>query len=85
MSIYSTVFFVNGTPVGYRVDQEGGGRYRLHPAESQMRGVPQTITAHKENGNWRVEGTNNTDLIEQIISELNIGTRFLSSRTSATP
>jgi hypothetical protein len=72
METFSTVLFVNHAPVGYRVEcnQE---RAELSPAENPSRtdDAPRII-AEKSPAGWQVQGTDNQELIEQVIAELRL-------------
>jgi len=86
MHVFSTVLFVNGNPVGYKVYKQND-RLLLNPAENPNREVfPPAISARNEGGEWLVEGTNDRDLIDQVIEDvmLNEG-RLPNNDLSAAP
>lgn len=71
MVLFSTVLFVEGNPVGYKVLEEERNRLSLSPAENPNRAVvAPVIKARNENGFWRVEGTQDRDLIDQVVEDL---------------
>ncbi len=71
MVLFSTVLFIDGNPVGYQVLKEERNRLSLNPAENPNRNVvPPVITASKEGGYWRVEGTQDRDLIDQVLEDI---------------
>jgi hypothetical protein len=86
MHVFSTVLFVNGNPVGYKVFKQEG-RLVLNPAENPTREVyPPAIFARNENGQWFVEGTNDQDLIDQVIEDVTMNEgRLPTSTLSAAP
>lgn len=70
MRLFTTVLFVNGNPVGYEV-REDKGRITLNPAENPNREiVPPVIYVSKEDGHFRVDGTSDQDLIDQVIEDI---------------
>jgi hypothetical protein len=72
MHVFSTVLFVNGNPVGYKVFKQND-RLVLNPAESPGREVlPPSISARHLDGYWLVEGTNDKDLIDQVIEDVTL-------------
>ena len=72
MHVFSTVLFVNGNPVGYKVFRQND-RLILNPAENPSRDVlPPHISARNEGGNWFVEGTTDKDLIDQVIEDVTL-------------
>ncbi|HET7899336.1 MAG TPA: hypothetical protein VFL47_16730 [Flavisolibacter sp.] len=73
MVLFSTVLFVEGNPVGYKVVEENSNRIALNPAENPSREViPPVIHASQENGRWTVEGTDDRDLIDQVIEDISM-------------
>ena len=86
MHLFSTVLFVDGNPVGYEVFKETD-RLRLNPAENPNRGiVPPVLMAHNRMGTWEVEGTDNRDLIDQVIEDVSMNNTFLPRQVlSAAP
>jgi hypothetical protein len=73
MVLFSTVLFVDGNPVGYKVVKEERNRLLLDPAENPHREiVPPVIHARNEDGNWRVEGTHDRDLIDQVLEDISV-------------
>jgi len=73
MVLFSTVLFVDGNPVGYKVVKETRNRLSLSPAENPHREiVPPIIHARQVDGCWKVEGTRDRDLIDQVVEDLSI-------------
>lgn len=76
MLLFSTVLFIDGNPVGYKVYEEES-RLVLNPAENPNREIyPPVLAAKKSNGQWSVEGTDNKDLIDQVIEDIRLKDRF---------
>lgn len=72
MLLFSTVLFVEGNPVGYRVVRDKD-RLVLNPAENPGRGIyPPAITARRRGKDWVVEGTTDRDLIAQVIEDVRL-------------
>jgi hypothetical protein len=70
MHIFSTVLFIEGNPVGYKVFKEED-RLLLNPAENPNRNIcPPSMLASNHNGHWLVEGTNDRNLIDQVIEDV---------------
>ncbi len=85
MFVFSTVLFVDGNPVGYSV-QEEKGRFVLNPAENPNRNIlPPVLAAHNRSGQWFVEGTNNRDLIDQVIEDISLKKGLTNHTLSAAP
>lgn len=75
MHLFSTVLFVNGNPVGYKVFKEEN-RLFLNPAENPRREIlPPVMRAHNEGGRWLIEGTTDRDLIDQVIEDVTTNQR----------
>lgn len=73
MILFSTVLFVEGNPVGYKVEEEGRNHLSLNPAENPNREVVAPVMHVKnEGGNWRVEGTQDRDLMDQVLEDISI-------------
>lgn len=70
METFSTVLFVNHAPIGYRVHRSSD-RAELNPAENPGRNqeAPVLVAAKNLDG-WEVQGTDNPELIRQVVSEL---------------
>ena len=84
MVLFSTVLFVEGNPVGYKVLEEERNRLSLNPAENPNRDVAApVIQARNEDGFWRVEGTHDRDLIDQVLEDLSM--QLPSGAQSAAP
>lgn len=84
MILFSTVLFVEGNPVGYQVKEEARNRLSLNPAENPNRDVePPVMHACNINGSWKVEGTRDRDLIDQVLEDISL--QLPTSRTSAAP
>lgn len=73
MVLFSTVLFVDGNPVGYQVAEEERNRLSLNPAENPNRDVAApVIFAKNEGGRWRIEGTQDRDLIDQVLEDISV-------------
>lgn len=84
MVFFSTVLFVEGNPVGYNVKGTDRDRLSLNPAENPNREiVPPVIEAKKEAGLWRIEGTTDRDLIDQVLEDISM--QLPDAVLSATP
>ena len=69
---FSTVLFVEGNPVGYTVSRVED-RALLNPAENPNRHIyPPALSARREGGIWRVDGTADRDLIDQVIEDMTL-------------
>ncbi|ANE52477.1 hypothetical protein [Flavisolibacter tropicus] len=86
MHVFSTVLFVNGNPVGYKVFKQEN-RLVLNPAENPSREIlPPAISARNEGGEWLVEGTSDRDLIAQVIEDVTLNEgRLPTALLSAAP
>jgi len=85
MLLFSTVLFVDGNPVGYKVFKEKNSIV-LNPAENPNRHVlPPVLTVRKRDGKWLVEGTYNRDLIDQVIEDVSLNDRLPRYELSAAP
>jgi hypothetical protein len=86
MHLFSTVLFVDGNPVGYEVFKEPTF-LRLNPAENPNRtSKPPVIHARNVMGTWEIEGTDNRDLIDQVIEDVSMNNSFLPRQVmSAAP
>jgi len=85
MLLFSTVLFVDGNPVGYKVFKEKN-RIVLNPAENPNRNIhPPVLTVKNKDGKWLVEGTFNRDLIDQVIEDVSLNDRLPSYELSAAP
>lgn len=72
MHVFSTVLFVNGSPIGYKVYKEND-RLLLNPSENPYRSIlAPVISVQQRNGKWQVEGTGDQDLIDQIIEDVTL-------------
>lgn len=70
METFSTVLFVDQLPVGYKV-RRTQNRMELNPAENPSRLVtPPQLVAENRGGRWEVAGTENPDLIRQVLDEV---------------
>jgi hypothetical protein len=73
MILFSTVLFVEGNPVGYKVLEEENNRLSLNPAENPNRHVvAPVIQARNIGGSWKVEGTLDRDLIDQVLEDISV-------------
>jgi len=77
MHLFSTVLFVNGNPVGYKIEKQNN-RILLSPAENPNRETAPRIEATERQGEWLVEGTTDRNLIEQVIEDMANCNRFIS-------
>lgn len=86
MRQFSTVLFVEGNPVGYRVSQEED-RVVLNPAENPNRHIiPPALSVRKEGDEWLVDGTTDRDLIDQVIEDITLNEgKIPQSSLSAAP
>ncbi len=67
MILFTTVLFVDGNPVGYKAVKKDD-HISLNPAENPNREIcPPIISARSEMGQWRVSGTWDQNLIDQVI------------------
>jgi hypothetical protein len=86
MMAFSTVLFVDGNPVGYKAYLEQRNHLILNPAENPNREVdPPVLQAIHEAGAWHVQGTQNQDLIEQVIEDVEKNLRFNLYQYKAAP
>lgn len=86
MTAFSTVLFVDGNPVGYKVSSEINGHLVLNPAENPEREIfPPVLHARNIEGKWQVEGTMNADLIEQVREDMLIKMEFSKNLFTAAP
>lgn len=73
MVLFSTVLFVDGNPVGYKVMKEDKDRLALNPAENPDREIePPIIHVLNEGGCWQVKGTRDRDLIDQVLEDISM-------------
>ncbi|RPD50566.1 MULTISPECIES: hypothetical protein [Chitinophagaceae] len=71
METFSTVLFVDQFPIGYRV-QRSANRMELNPAENPSRSfIAPHLVAENRGGHWDVSGTENPEIIQQVLDELN--------------
>lgn len=86
MHVFSTVLFVNGNPVGYKVFREQGS-FLLNPAENPNRLIePPALRAQHQQDGWLIEGTSDRDLIDQVIEDVtNNEAAFPQNELSAAP
>jgi hypothetical protein len=70
MLLFSTVLFVDGNPVGYKVYEEKD-RIVLNPAENPNREVqPPVLSVARTNGQFQVKGTDDQNLIDQVVEDI---------------
>jgi hypothetical protein len=68
--VTTTVLFVEGQPVGYKIFQEDD-EFFLEPAEVPDASIhPPSLTVIHKDDRWTVHGTVNQDLIDQVIEDL---------------
>jgi len=85
MLLFSTVLFVEGNPVGYKVYEEKN-KLILNPAENPNREIEAPVLyARAMSGQWLVEGTENKDLIDQVIEDVSLNRHLPSHNLSAAP
>lgn len=85
MLLFSTVLFVDGNPVGYKVYEEQN-RLVLNPAENPNRDIhPPVLAAKNKSGKWLVEGTENKDLIDQVLEDISLNNHLPYQTLSAAP
>jgi hypothetical protein len=73
MLLFSTVLFVDGHPVGYKVFENNKDVIQLTPVENPHRHlVPPQLSAFLINGHWLVKGTDNNDLVEQVREDIQL-------------
>jgi hypothetical protein len=83
---FSTVLFVEGNPVGYQVITPDADHFIMNPAENPSRQIlPPVLHVTNVSGQWKVEGTQNADLIEQVMEEVRINSHFPPHQYSAAP
>lgn len=59
--------------MGYKVLKEKNNYLLLNPAENPNREVvPPVIYARNEKGAWKVEGTQDRDLIDQVLEDISM-------------
>ena len=86
MILFSTVLFVDGNPVGYNVSEESKNRLLLHPAENTNHEIdPPVVHAKNEKGIWKIEGTQDRDLIDQVLEDISMQMQLPSTLQSAAP
>lgn len=70
METSSTVLFIDSVPFGYTL-RRTVNRLEWHPAGNPSRSTqPPRLSAECCNGVWKVAGTCNADLLEQIMDEI---------------
>jgi hypothetical protein len=70
METFSTVLFVDQSPIGYTV-QRSATRMELNPAENPSRAFTAPhLVAENRGGRWEVAGTENPEIIQQVLDEL---------------
>ena len=85
MLLFSTVLFIDGKAVGYKVVEEEN-RLILNPAENPSRDTPAPVlSALRQAGEWRVEGTTNRDVIRQVIEDVTLSESLSTNLLSAAP
>jgi hypothetical protein len=83
---FSTVLFVDGNPVGYQVLPQDAGQYIMNPAENPGRKIlPPVLHVVNISGQWKVEGTINRDLIDQVLEEVTLNLNLPAHQYSAAP
>lgn len=86
MSRYSTIFFVDGNPIGYKIFRKANQSISIHPAENPTREVqPPAITARLVHGKWEITGTSNQSLINQVLDELRLNKDQLAGPAPTAP
>ena len=83
---FSTVLFVDGNPVGYKVCLEDTDHIVMNPAENPGREIlPPILHVSNISGHWQVEGTQNRDLIDQVMEEVKLNMHYPVHQYSAAP
>ena len=86
MKTFSTVLFVEGSPVGYSVSQNDPDHITMNPAENPSRKIlPPVLSVSNIAGSWKVNGTVNQDLIEQVMDGLRYNMDFSPHHFTAAP
>ena len=85
METFSTVLFVDQAPVGYRV-QRSLDRIEFNPAGNPSRLIqpPQLVAQHR-GGRWEVAGTENPELVQQVLEEVAAQNVYAPAQLSAAP
>jgi hypothetical protein len=72
MHLFSTVLFVDGNPVGYKVFEDQD-TVQLTPVENPHRHiVAPLLSAVLIEGTWLVQGTESCDLAEQVKEDMEL-------------
>ena len=86
MQQFSTILFIDGNPFGYEVLTDERNRLSLNPAENPHRELkPPVLTVQNVDGEWKVEGTTNQDLINQVLEEILLNAHLPTHGLSAAP
>ena len=86
MKTFSTVLFVEDSPVGYQVNQNDPNHITMNPAENPSRNIlPPVLSVSNIAGNWQVKGTLNQDLIAQVMDGLRHHMDFSPQHFTAAP
>ena len=86
MKSFSTVLFVEGSPIGYKVCLNDDHNITMNPAENPGRAIlPPVLYASNVSGNWQIKGTRNPDLIAQAMEELRYNMDFSPHPFTAAP
>ncbi len=84
--MFSTVLFVNGNPVGYKISTMDANHVVLNPAENPERVFqPPVLEARNNSGRWLVEGTDNQDLIDQVVEDMDVRFHLPTHSYTAAP
>ena len=86
MKTFSTVLFVDDSPVGYQVSQNDPNLITMNPAENPSRKIlPPVLSVSNVAGTWQVNGTLNQDLIAQVMEGLRYNMDFSPQHFTAAP
>lgn len=86
MQFFSTILFFNGNPVGYKISQQENNQLSINPAEHTGRTttVP-SLRATYIDGTWQVQGTDDLEVINQVVEDLRQNAPLLTNALSASP
>jgi hypothetical protein len=71
-TVRSTVLFVDGIPVGYKIYRNGTG-FVLHPADIPGKETrAPLISATHRLGHWEIENLGDQNLIDQVVEDLDL-------------
>lgn len=77
MHLFTTILFVDGNPVKYEV-RLSESLFFLYPTDNPNNDIePPLIKAKWSNGQWSISGTNDGDLIAQVVEDMNLNSGSL--------